>query len=131
MYGIFLNEISTLYQVGPANQTVYGWNRLTCTTRVGGETVDVELLGSVDYVNGSGDFFGFVTITFADGSSLGVRLTEGHAEAATDTTDATFAVAWMFSVVPEEISMPPAAAASMAAASKPWAAPSRRSLRSV
>ncbi len=85
------SQDSTLYQVGPANQTVYGWNRLTGTAQVGGESADVELLGSVDYFDGSGDFFGFVTITFADGSRLGLRLTEGNAQAATDTTNATFA----------------------------------------
>jgi hypothetical protein len=41
-------------------------------------------------VNGSGEFFGFVTVNFPDGSSLGLRLTEGRTEAATDTTNATF-----------------------------------------
>ena len=84
------SQDSTLHLVGPDDQTVYGWNLLTGKSQVNGESADVELLGNVDYLNGSGDFFGFVTITFADGSSLGLRMTDGHAEAATDTTNATF-----------------------------------------
>jgi hypothetical protein len=79
-----------LHQAGASNEVVYGWNRLTGKTEIEGSETDVEMLGNVDYLQGNGDFFGFVTLTFADGSTLGLRMENGHARAATDTTDATF-----------------------------------------
>lgn len=82
-----------LHKVGVDEEKIYGWNQLTGTTQVGDETVQVELLGEVDYVNGSGPFAGFVTFTFPDQSTLGVRMTGGKAVAATDTTEATFSSA--------------------------------------
>ena len=87
---VLTSQDSILYQAGSEKQSVYGWNRLTGTAEVGGEEAQVELLGSVDYLEGSGEFFGFVTVSFADGSSFGVRITDGRTEAATDTSNATF-----------------------------------------
>jgi hypothetical protein len=55
-----------------------GWNRLVGPTTVNGVAASVELLASVDYVNGSGEFFGFVTLTLDDDSMLTMRMT-GHA----------------------------------------------------
>ncbi|MFM8303766.1 MAG: hypothetical protein ACKOA9_05635 [Actinomycetota bacterium] len=48
----------------------YGWNNLVGDATVGGETVRCNMLGNVSYVNGAGPFFGFVTYTWPDGSSL-------------------------------------------------------------
>jgi hypothetical protein len=79
-----------LHEVGPGNRVIYGLNQFTGTTDIDGQQATVELLGSLDYVDGSGDFFGFVTIVLADGSTLGLRMTEGRTDAATDTTNATF-----------------------------------------
>lgn len=52
-----------------------GWNRFTGTTTIEGEAVDGEFLGAVDYVNGSGTWSGFQKFTWADGSTLVLRLT--------------------------------------------------------
>ena len=70
--------------------TTYGWNRLRGTTLVDGQPVNVDMLGSVEYTNGSGPFSGFVTFFFVDGSTLGVSM-QGITTAATNTTDTSFA----------------------------------------
>jgi quercetin dioxygenase-like cupin family protein len=54
------------------NTVVYGWNRLVGT---GDNAALVDMQGNVSYDSGSGGFGGFVTFTFADGSSLGTRMT--------------------------------------------------------
>lgn len=51
-----------------------GWNRFTGATTIEGEAVDGEFLGAVDYVNGSGTWSGFQKFTWADGSTLVLRL---------------------------------------------------------
>jgi hypothetical protein len=56
----------------------------------GTEAVNVEMLATVNYTNGSGDFDGVITFTYADGSTLGFDMVDGSTVAATDTTDATF-----------------------------------------
>jgi hypothetical protein len=62
---------------------VVGWNRLVGTTTINGANAQVEMLASVDYVNGSGDFFGFMTITTADNSMLTMRM---HGDAVRNAT---------------------------------------------
>jgi hypothetical protein len=84
------SQETVLHQAGMEDEVIYGWNRLTGAAEVEGEEAQVELLGSVDYREGSGTFSGFVTVTFGDGSAFGVRLTDGRTEAATDTTNARF-----------------------------------------
>lgn len=79
-----------LHKVGVDEEKIYGWNLLRGTTQVGTEVVQVEMLGEVDYVNGSGSFAGFITFTFPDSSTLATRMTKGRAVAATDTTEAGF-----------------------------------------
>jgi hypothetical protein len=74
---------------GTDNSVVYGWNRLTGTATVNGQPVGVEFLASVDYTKGSGPFSGFVTFSFADGSTLGMAI-QGVTQASADTTNATF-----------------------------------------
>ncbi len=59
---------------GDGGMTV-GWNRFTGATTIEGEAVDGEFLGAVDYVNGSGTWSGFQQFTWADGSTLVLRLT--------------------------------------------------------
>ena len=86
---LLTSEARTLYQVGPDATTTYGWNRLTGTATVDGQPVAVELLASVDYTEGNGPFFGFITFSFGDGSTLGITM-QGMTRAAPDTADATF-----------------------------------------
>ena len=85
--GQLVSSDRRLTQVGPDNRSVFGWNLLVASSGVGGAT-QIEMLGNVDYTNGSGDFFGFVTFTFADGSKLATRMTAGKAK--TGTANATF-----------------------------------------
>jgi hypothetical protein len=53
----------------------YGWNDLRGPTRWGRSTADMRFLGSVDYVDGTGPFGGFVTVTRADGVSIAFSVT--------------------------------------------------------
>lgn len=80
----------TLYQVGPNNQSTYGTNRLVGTATLDGQPVAIEMLANVDYKTGSGPFFGFITFTFSDSSTLGVSM-QGATTAAPNGTDAKFA----------------------------------------
>jgi quercetin dioxygenase-like cupin family protein len=84
------SQARTLYTAGAGGSIVYGWNRLTGTSAVGGQPTGVEMLGNVTYTKGSGPFFGFVTFTFSDGSTLGVQM-QGSTIASADTTSAAFA----------------------------------------
>jgi hypothetical protein len=69
---------TVLTQVGKGGDITYGWNQLDGSTSTTSGKADVELLGNVQYVNGSGRFFGFVTMKFASLSTLGF-LAEGKA----------------------------------------------------
>jgi len=79
-----------LHKVGANGQVVYGWNDLEGTARVDGETIGVQLLGNVEYVDGGGPFGGFVTLSYPDGTLLALRVTEATSIAKTDTSDARF-----------------------------------------
>jgi hypothetical protein len=78
-----------LYQVGPETEYTYGWNRLTGQTSVAGLPAEVEMLGNVDYKSGNGPFFGFITLTIADGSQLAMRM-DGKAVLNETTSDTRF-----------------------------------------
>lgn len=52
-------------------EVLYGWNRLV---GAGDQALHVDMQGSVAYVQGSGGFSGFVTFTFADGATIGTRM---------------------------------------------------------
>ena len=70
-----LTSSSTLLgTVNTGDSTVYGWNLLEGEATLDVDPVNVQMLGNVDYVDGNGDFFGFVTFTFVDGSTIGVRM---------------------------------------------------------
>lgn len=78
-----------LHTVAPNGIRTYGLNLLVGTDASGASPVQVEMIGNVVYTKGSGPFFGTITFTAADGSTLGVRM-DGRATAAPNGTDATF-----------------------------------------
>ncbi len=84
------SQSRTLHTVGADGSMTYGWNQLVGTATVDGQPVGVELLGNVNYVKGSGPIFGFVTFTFADGSTLGVQF-QGSATATANGDETSFA----------------------------------------
>jgi Cupin domain len=67
-------QTRTLLNAGPQGSITYGWNRLTGKTAVDGKPISVDMLGNVNYTAGSGPFFGFITITFVDKSTLAVSM---------------------------------------------------------
>ncbi|CAB5022644.1 unannotated protein [freshwater metagenome] len=64
----------TLYKVGKDGTVTYGANQLVGSATVLGQPATVEILGSVNYINGSGPFTGFLTVTWADASSIGFSI---------------------------------------------------------
>jgi len=84
------SQSRTLHDVGAAAEKTYGWNLLTGTTMVDDQPVGIEMLASVDYVSGNGQFSGFVTFTYADGSTLGTSM-QGSALLDPATGDTAFA----------------------------------------
>jgi quercetin dioxygenase-like cupin family protein len=68
------SQTRTLNNAGPQGSITYGWNRLTGTARVAGKNVAVDMLGNVNYIAGNGPFFGFITFTFDDKSTLAVSM---------------------------------------------------------
>jgi hypothetical protein len=52
----------------------YGWNHLIAGTRWAGQDATADFLGDVQYVNGSGPFNGYITLTRADGAKLALRV---------------------------------------------------------
>jgi hypothetical protein len=82
-----------LRQVGPNGEMNYGWNQLVGPSTVDGQAVDVEMLGNVDYEQGTGPFFGFVSLVWPNGDVLAFRM-DGEATqpaAAEGSSDSTFA----------------------------------------
>jgi hypothetical protein len=69
---------TVLTQVGRGGAVTYGWNQLTGAAATPSGQTGVEILGNVDYLNGSGRFFGFLTLKFASLSTVGF-LMEGRA----------------------------------------------------
>jgi len=78
-----------LHTAGPNDRVTYGFNLLEGTDTSGASPVQVQMIGNVTYTKGNGPFFGTITFTAADGSSLGVRM-DGSARALPNGTDATF-----------------------------------------
>lgn len=83
------SQSRTLFTAGEGDAVVYGWNRLVGTARLDGQPVGVDMLGSVDYVAGSGPISGFITFGFPDGSTLGVAM-HGAAHASAAGADTAF-----------------------------------------
>lgn len=70
---------------------VYGWNELRGKTRWGNRSARLTFLGDVDYVDGSGPFGGFVTVTHRNGTQLAWRVSGKSASPpGPGTKDATF-----------------------------------------
>lgn len=74
---------TALTQVGKGGDITYGWNQLDGSTDTTSGKADVELLGNVNYLNGSGRFFGFLTMKFASLSTVGFFV-EGRANKQVD-----------------------------------------------
>ncbi len=86
---VLVSQSRTLLQAGANNAVTYGTNQLTGTATLDGQPVAISMLANVDYVSGSGSFFGFVTFTFSDGSTIGTRM-QGLSIAAADGSLTTF-----------------------------------------
>ena len=78
-----------LHTVAPNGSRTYGFNLLEGTDDTGASPVQVQMIGNVTYTKGNGPFFGTITFTAADGSTLGVRM-DGRAKALPNGTDASF-----------------------------------------
>lgn len=72
-FDVDLISAGTTLETLPGDIT-YGWNDLRGPTRWGKASADMRFLGSVDYVDGTGPFGGFVTITRADGVKLALSV---------------------------------------------------------
>ena len=83
------SQTRTLLNAGPRASIVYGWNRLTGAATLDGKPVPVDMLGNVNYKAGNGPFFGFITFTFDDRSTLATVM-QG---AATQSPDGSSTVA--------------------------------------
>ena len=84
------SQSRSLFTAGADGSVIYGWNRLAATATLDGQPVAVDLLAGVNYAAGSGPFAGFITFSFADGSTLGVAM-NGATHASPDTANASFA----------------------------------------
>jgi len=65
---------SKLIKVGPAGSKTYGWNRLVGPSKTNRGPMEMEMLGNVNYVNGNGRFFGFITLTNPGGDLLSMSM---------------------------------------------------------
>ncbi|MBJ7381380.1 MAG: hypothetical protein JHC66_02225 [Acidimicrobiia bacterium] len=77
------------HTVSPNGRRVYGFNLLVGRDESGSNPIDVEMLGNVNYLKGNGAFFGFITFTAKDGSTLGVQM-NGTAKLLPNGTDTRF-----------------------------------------
>jgi hypothetical protein len=68
------SDFSLLQKVGVEESQTYGWNQLVGKTNSNLGDFDVVMLGNVDYINGSGPFFGFITMTASNGDVLAMRM---------------------------------------------------------
>lgn len=71
------SDFSELQRVGEGESQIYGWNRLVGTTTSNLGDFDVVLLGNVNYTNGNGPFFGFLSLTSPDGDVLSLEIDGG------------------------------------------------------
>lgn len=81
------SKSSILTKVGPDDSKTYGWNQLVGTTSTQIGDFAVEMLGNVDYDQGTGPFFGFLTLTAANGDHLAMRM-DGSAKVLSDGSTA-------------------------------------------
>jgi hypothetical protein len=87
-FHVDLNPESTkLQMVGAKGEITYGWVHLAGTAQSSSGPIGVDLLGNVQYTNGSGPNFGFVTLHFASLSDVGFRFQGTATKGSGDTTD--------------------------------------------
>jgi hypothetical protein len=79
-----------LHTAGASGEHIYGWNRLVGDGTNGTDTVNVEMLATVNYTNGSGGLDGVVTFTYPDGSTLAFMMVGGSTAVAANGTGAVF-----------------------------------------
>lgn len=90
VFDVDFTSAGTTLETLPGGVT-YGWNDLNGPTRWGKSAAQVRFLGSVDYVDGTGPFGGFVTITRADGVKLALSVSGWATSPGTaGTANATF-----------------------------------------
>jgi branched-chain amino acid transport system substrate-binding protein len=77
------SDFSVLQKVGPDETQTYGWNRLVGITTSNLGEFDVVMLGNVNYEEGNGPFFGFLTLTSLNGDVLSMQM-NGSARVADD-----------------------------------------------
>jgi len=68
------SQQTVLEKLGAGGEITYGWNQLTGTAPSASGDIGVTLLGNVEYTNGVGPFFGFMTLKFASLATVGTRL---------------------------------------------------------
>jgi hypothetical protein len=61
---------TVLTQVGRGGAVTYGWNQLSGSATTPSGPTAVDILGNVNYTNGSGPFFGFLSMHFASQSTV-------------------------------------------------------------
>ena len=81
---------TVLEEVGRGGEITYGWNQLEGEAASESGDVSVTMLGNVQYTDGQGPFFGFLTLEYASLSTLGLRIVTGEAATQPDgSTDFT------------------------------------------
>jgi len=68
------SQTRTLLTAGPQGSITYGWNRLAGTSTLDNSPVSIDMLGDVNYTSGNGPFSGYITFSFADGSTVAVAM---------------------------------------------------------
>lgn len=86
----FAARTKATHTVGPNGSVVYGQLDFVGPTTVNGQPATVELQSNIRYTRGSGPWDGWVTLTTADGSLLGIEVVSARTKASPDTTNATF-----------------------------------------
>ena len=85
-----VRSVDSIIKTLPGGVT-YGRNHLRGTTRWGSRHARLDLMAVIEYVNGTGPFYGVVTVTRADGTTLAFNANSMALSAGPGTTDTTFA----------------------------------------
>lgn len=67
------SSYSSLDDVGPKEDLTYGVNVLSGTTTINDHSVRVKMGATIDNSDGTGPLGGFLTLTWSDGTTLGLR----------------------------------------------------------
>ena len=89
MHMTLTSKQTSVHTVGPTAKTKYGWNELVGGTTLEGQPAEVELQANIWYVDGTGPFGAFLTVTTIDGSVLGIQAS-GHATRRTGSPNTDF-----------------------------------------